>query len=914
MEDADVIREFILESAENLSRLDNEMLELERHPADPQLLASIFRTFHTIKGTCGFLGFSQLEALTHEAETLLSQMRDGRRMVTQELVSLILEVIDATRSILNVIESTGSEGVHPYEKLTDRLRLAAAAPLRPCHQDDDLAVQPESAPAQIESTAAQIANTPAQIDNPAAVLGDCDPHTDPPLAPLPKAHQPAAERLPAAESPARDKAAEEYPAELNGGVADSAIRVDVNLLDKLMNLVGELVLARNQILQFQADPDGTALKATSQRLNLITTELQEGVMKTRMQPIGVVWNKLPRVVRDLACSMGKQIRLEMHGASTELDKTIIEAIKDPLTHLVRNCCDHGVEPPEQRKQQGKPAEGRIALRAWHEGGQVLIEIADDGMGLNLDALKRKAVAAGHLRSEQAERMSDAEAAQLMFLPGLSTATTVSNVSGRGVGMDVVKCNVEKIGGSVDVTSRPGNGTVVRLKIPLTLAIIPGLVVSLDDQRSGPRRSPGRGMSFVIPQVNLVELVRLEGAQRGTQIQQLHNTAVYRLRGNLLPLVYLRETLRIPPLESDSGVVNIVVVQAEDRQFGLVVDAIRDTQEIVVKPLGQQLKGLNVYAGATIMGDGRVALILDVVGLGQRAGVLSAASRQTAIETAAGPAAQDRQRLLLFQAGAFPRVAVPLSMVARLEEFPRRSLEQASGHAVVQYRGGILPLIPLASILDSSAEDRSLERDPLQVIVFQNGGRNAGLVVDRILDIVEDNVTVRDASTRPGLLGSAIVASRVVDLLDLHYVLGQTLSAARSQPPSLRVLLAEPSAFSRGLLRSGIEMAGFDVLECATAQSAIEALERGKAGVVVTSLEPVLPGADTLIAAARTQSPVPLLVLAESAEQQQSWRPLRESQEDCQCKYDWKAMSASLARLATAVDTDQREAALAGSRS
>lgn len=635
-------------------------------------------------------------------------------------------------------------------------------------------------------------------------------------------------------------------------------------------------------------------------------------MKTRMQPIGVVWNKLPRVVRDLSHAMEKHIRLEMHGAATELDKTIIEAIKDPLTHLVRNCCDHGIESPEVRKQQGKPPEGRIQLRAWHEGGQVLIEIGDDGAGLSLDALKRKAVAGGHLRSEQAERMSDAEAAQLIFLAGLSTAGKVSNVSGRGVGMDVVKCNVEKIGGSVDVVTAPGHGTVVRLKIPLTLAIIPGLVVGLDGHRTASEKSHGQGMSFVIPQANLVELVRLEGGQRSAQIQQIHNSSVYRLRGNLLPLVYLRETLEIPANETDCGVVNIVVVQAEDRQFGLVVDSIRDTQEIVVKPLGQQLKGLNVYAGATIMGDGRVALILDVVGLGQRSGALSAVARQAAMEAASNSAAHDRQRLLLFEAGSFPRLAVPLSMVARLEEFARQSLEQAGGCSVVQYRGGILPLIPLAQALDPGQEYQSMDRDPLQVIVFQNGTRRVGLVVDRILDIVEDTITVREGSSRPGLLGSAVVASKVVDLLDLHFVLGVHAAHSQSSSQAGTVVLAEPSPFARGLLRSGIEMAGYQVLECATAETAIEALHHGRGSVLVASLDPELQGATALFRAAREKAQLPLLALADSAEQQAAWKPMREGMEDCQRKYDWKAMAQSLEKLAAAVGQYQEECALAGS--
>ncbi len=671
-----------------------------------------------------------------------------------------------------------------------------------------------------------------------------------------------------------------------------------------MNLVGELVLARNQILQSQLNPDGVTLKATSQRLNLITSELQEGVMKTRMQPIGVVWNKLPRIVRDLSASLGKQIRLEMQGASTELDKTIIEAIKDPLTHLVRNCCDHGIEPTDQRRQHGKSPEGRVTLRAWHEGGQVLIEIADDGTGLNLDALKRKAIASGHLRPEQADRISDAEAAQLIFLPGLSTAHTVSNVSGRGVGMDVVKCNIEKIGGTVDVSSHPGHGACVRLKIPLTLAIIPGLVVGLNQKRSAPRHHGGRGMCFVIPQVNLVELVRLEGDQRGNQIRQIHNSAVYQLRGELLPLVDLRETLQIPATEVDSGVLNIVVVQAEDRQFGLVVDSIRDTQEIVVKPLGHQLKGLNVYAGATIMGDGKVALILDVVGLGQRAGVLGASSRQASRDTATKALQDDRQRLLLFEAGRFPRLAVPLSLVARLEEFPTSHLEQAGGRPVIQYRGGILPLIALAQVLDPSSEYASLQRDCLQVIVFQDGERSLGLIVDRILDIVQDTVTIREPGNQPGLLGSAVVANRVVDLLDLHFVLQALPTTNAAARPLRTVALADASAFTRAMLRSGIEMAGYPVIECDCLEAALQAIDDGRAHLLALSLDAGSNSCPELPAIRNRHQQPPLLLLASSPAQQNAWQAIRPGLETCALKFDWHAMSDSLRQLTAATQPAQ----------
>src|SRR5271165_3795881 len=397
--------------------------------------------------------------------------------------------------------------------------------------------------------------------------------------------------------------------------APETIRVGVNVLDKLMTLVGELVLARNQLLQISNTVEDASLQAVSQRMNLIATELQEQVMKTRMQPIGNIWGQFPRTVRDVALGCGKEVGIEMEGKETELDKTIIEAIKDPLTHLVRSSVDHGIELPEARVKAGKARVGRLILRAFHEGGQVNIEISDDGAGLSSDRIRKKAIERGVITAEQAARMTEREIFNLIFLPGFSTAEKVTNVSGRGVGMDVVKTNVEKIGGTVDVQSTLGRGTTVRVKIPLTLAIIPALVVTCGGDR------------YAIPQVSLLELVRVESDQAGKGIELVHGAPVYRLRGQLLPLVYLSRELKLatdarPPAERE-GAVNIVVLQADGRQFGLVVDEINDTEEIVVKPLRKQLKTVKVFAGSSIMGDGRVALILDVLGLAQRAGVLSA---------------------------------------------------------------------------------------------------------------------------------------------------------------------------------------------------------------------------------------------------------------------------------------------------
>ncbi len=534
--------------------------------------------------------------------------------------------------------------------------------------------------------------------------------------------------------------------------ADPRIRVDVSLLDRLMNLVGELVLARNQLLQHAGKSESAGLIATSQRLNLITTELQEGVMKTRMQPIDHLWSRYPRVVRDLALACGKQVKLDTDGESTELDKSIIEAIADPLAHLVRNGVDHGIETPEERQAAGKPAVGTLRMRAFHEGGRVNIEISDDGAGIDVERVKAKAVERGLISTEKARAMLAHDAYLLLFMPGFSTARAITNISGRGVGLDVVRTNVERIGGTVDIDSRLGRGTTFRIRIPLTLAIIPALVVS------------ARGERFAIPQVNLIELVRVEADKAKTAIERIHGVPVFRLRGNLLSLVDLGDLLELEP-DATPRDVNLVVLQADDLQFGLLVDTIHDTEEIVVKPLGRELKGLDVYAGATIMGDGRVALILDVTGLAARAGVAVSERRigsQQAQEAARG-AQVPAEKLLIFRAGGDAPMALPLAAVARLEEFPRARVEHMGSSDAIQYRGEILPLVYLSELFGGQRAPTEL----LQVVVHTFADRSIGFVVDAIDDIVEQQPAAVRRSGRRGMLGASVIQGRVTELLDVE---------------------------------------------------------------------------------------------------------------------------------------------------
>lgn len=710
-----LVTDFLLESFEGLDRFDQELLVLEKGTAAKETLNVIFRVIHTIKGTAGCIGLDSIEATAHVGENILSLLREGQIVSNAELITALLALSDALRGVLRHIESHGDEGRVDHTALIARLQ-------------------------QFQPT------TPAQAATP-AVVHEAAPREDFGFFDAP------VEAEPPSNTTAGEPTVKDRPS-----ISETAIRVEVLQLDRLMNLVGELVLARNQIIQNITHPDPAALLAASQRLNLITTELQGSVMKTRMQPIGNIWSKFPRVVRDLAHELSKKILLTMEGQETELDRTILEAIKDPLTHILRNAVDHGIESPDARIASGKPEEGRLTLRAFHEGGKVNIEFTDDGQGINIARVKAKAIERNLISVDQAARLTEREAFHLIFLPGFSTAENVSNISGRGVGMDVVKTNIEKIGGSVDIQSAAGQGTTLKIKIPLTLAIIPALIVTSGGER------------FAIPQVNLLELVRLEGEEGRRKIETLYNAPVYRLRGHLLPLVNLNAHLHLQSA-GERDTVNIVVLQADGRQFGLIVDAINDAEEIVVKPLGKQLKGLACFAGATIMGDGRVALILDVLGVAQQARVIAEArERGLAGEARTEGKAEDRQALLLFEMGHNRPMALPLSSVARLEELPVSGIEHSGGQRVVQYRGQIMPLIMVEEFLGGSAPATDTGCDHLQVVVHAHRGRSVGLVVSRISDIVHETLTVKRTAVHGGILGSAVIQQRVTDLLDIDAIL------------------------------------------------------------------------------------------------------------------------------------------------
>ncbi len=772
MEDlGEIVGEFLMESHENLDQIDRDLVELEREPGSRDLISRIFRAIHTIKGTSGFLAFNRLETLAHAGESLLSRLRDGVQPVTPQTITTLLATIDGVRSLLAAIERDGNEGDVDVDRIITSVHAQMQAEPADAAPAGATAVQP-AAPAG--ATAVQ--PPPAAEPAPVALEEPTRPAPDPiegQRRPLGEMLVEAGAAHPADVGSALQQQLEgderklgtilleegkAQPAAVNEAlqaqapkrsVADSAIRVDVDLLDNLMNMVGELVLARNQLVRGVMETGDSGLVRSAQRLGMITSELQEGIMKTRMQPIEHIWSKLPRVIRDLSTSLGKQVELVMEGKETELDRSLLEAVKDPLTHLVRNAVDHGIEEADRRVAAGKSATGTLTLRAYHEGGHVAVEVADDGAGMDVDRIAQKAVEKGLLRPEQIPAMDKREIMAMVFQPGFSTASKVTNVSGRGVGMDVVKTNIERIGGAVSVDSTLGEGTVWRLTIPLTLAIIQALTVDCGDQR------------YVVSQAAVVELVFIDG--HSTKIEYASGAPVYRLRGKLLPLVRLDRTLGLD-VGGDQGVY-IMVLQADGRRFGLVVDRVLNTEEVVVKALNSRFKDIGLYSGATILGDGKVGLILDVSSLARRSHLAVDSERESLTGTSRAAATGGTGERLLVTAVGERRVAIPLDTVTRLEEFPRDRIEHAGSREVVQYRGQILPLVRLSHLLGAYSEEP--EGDTVPVVVYSEGGRSVALVVDRIVDIAENSTTARRDAEEDGLVGTAVIQQRVTELLDVR---------------------------------------------------------------------------------------------------------------------------------------------------
>jgi two-component system chemotaxis sensor kinase CheA len=609
-------------------------------------------------------------------------------------------------------------------------------------------------------------------------------------------------------------------------IANQSIRVNVDTLEHLMTMVSELVLTRNQLLEISRRHEDTEFKVPLQRLSNVTAELQEGVMKTRMQPIGNAWQKLPRIVRDLSGELGKQIELEMHGADTELDRQVLDLIKDPLTHMVRNSADHGLETPAERAAAGKPEQGTIRLSAYHEGGHIIICIADNGRGLNTERIKSKAVSNGLVTESELEKMTEAQIHKFIFAPGFSTAAAVTSVSGRGVGMDVVRTNIDQIGGTIDVKSVAGEGSSVTIKIPLTLAIVSALIVEAAGDR------------FAIPQLAVVELVRAR-ANSEHRIERIKDTAVLRLRNKLLPLMHLKKLLKIDAgSSSDPENGFIVVTQVGSQTFGIVVDGVFHTEEIVVKPMSTKLRHIEMFSGNTILGDGAVIMIIDPNGIAKALGTSVAASHEIADENAAmrANAAEQLTSLLVFRAGSTQPKAVPLGLVTRLEEIATDKIELSNGRYMVQYREQLMPLVQMNGVQVGTSGAQP-------ILVFADDGRSMGLVVDEIIDIVEERLHIEVAGSSEGILGSAVIKGQATEVIDVGHFLPMAFAdwfSRKEMRPSVSaqsVLLVDDSAFFRNMLAPVLKAAGYRVRVAPNAQEGLVALRSGQTfDVVLTDIE------------------------------------------------------------------------------
>jgi two-component system chemotaxis sensor kinase CheA len=725
----ELTREFLIESQEGLDRMERCLTDLEERPQDAELIGEIFRSVHTIKGTTGFLGFKRLEKLAHAGENLLGLLREGKLTADRQLITGLLQLLDGLRSILKTIETDSNEG----------------------EGDDDVLIgwlEELQAPAQARATQ----QVHAMASSQSATASPAEAAAAPPLAARESAHLEPVEPVPAPAAPAPVEA-ERDQARLRtqGSAAESTLRVDVTLLNRMMNLVGELVLTRNQVLQAtSADPNMTML---SRRLDMVTADLRESVMKARMQPVSNIFSKMPRMVRDLSQSLERRVRMQVEGQDTELDKSLLEAIKDPLTHAVRNSLDHGIEPPNVRRAAGKDPEGMLLLKASQEGSHVVIEVSDDGAGINVEKVRQKAIERGLITADRVAHMAERELLQLVFLPGFSTAAAVTNVSGRGVGTDVVRTNVEKIGGKVEIDSRAGKGTTLRMRIPLTLAIIPALIVRSINQ------------SFALPQGSLSELVHIPPDQVASAIEWIENAPLYRLRGKLLPLIFL-DRLLMPGVEhaidTERGAF-IAVLDAEGRRFGLVVDGLADPEEIVVKPLSGVLKEIGLFSGATVLGNADLALILDPGAIALKAEVTLREEEADSADEADTGDANALSYLLVEVAGL--QAAVPLASVLRIEQLPFKRIEYVGSRPVLNFEGQLLPVEDTGGVV---AAAQSNPQAQLIVVVCRDGNRQVGIAVSHVLDVAAGG-DLFEAGTDQRAGGVTLLKSRVTGVVDLGTV-------------------------------------------------------------------------------------------------------------------------------------------------
>ena len=814
-----MLQNFLVESQENLAQLDQQFVDLECHPDNQEILGSIFRTIHSIKGSAGFLKLPLMEQVSHCAEDVLTKLRNHSLELSVDLITTLLHAVDCLKSILVHLELTGQEGKH-------------------------------NAPAILEELSAALAGTPLRLDRPVPATEPAasdvrqESTGEPETGPQNVAQKAAEDQQ---QGPAQDERAVHAQqisatvAQAVSAVEDARIYMELGVLDRLLNLTGELVLVRNRLAQLAAAEtvDLQAFRTVNQRVNVVISEVQETVMKTRMQPMQKVFGTLPRLIRELAHAQGKEVELHIKGQETELDRTLLEAIDDPLTQLVRNALEYGIESPEIRRQQGKSPTGTLTIKAYHEGGQVHIAIADDGAGIDLVPIKAKAISEGLMTAQQAEEASDDRLLSLLFRPGFSTAETVTGISGRGIGLDVVKQNLDRIGGAVEIHTELHQGATITLRIPITLAIIPALIVYAADQ------------CFAIPQVYLEELIMPQSDDvKKMGIETVSGAEVYRLRGELLPLLRLTNVLQLPaPVAATRTATTIVVVSAGAARCGIIVDAVGNTEEIVVKPVSTHIKQLPCYDGATILGDGNVALILNVSGL-LTAAQLDLKDLQQAEQKKRTPAEQamegssheQQQTIVLFRVSQDEYYGVPLAFVVRLEEFPASQIEHSGGREVLQYRGDILPLIRIEPCLHlPTVPDPAM----LSLIVF-SVEKQIGLVVTEVINTVEISTNL-DTETfqQKGILGSTIVNGHAVLIVDIHGIIELAYPSwykkffmsklSEEERRQIRVLLVEDSAFFLNIEKSYLESAGYQVVTATHGKDAVEILEKQPVDVVVTDI-------------------------------------------------------------------------------
>ncbi len=960
----DLLTEFLTETSESLAVIDVELVKFEQDPNDEAILGNIFRLVHTIKGTCGFLGLPRLEAVAHAGENVLGKFRDGVLDVTPEAVTLILKCIDTIRDLLGELENSGEEPEGKDTGLIDELnamaegrtpsasaapvKAAAPAPAAPAAggmttnefgapvaaellaeveaaSGGGMATNEFGAPvaaellAEVEAASGgggamatnefgapvaaelleEVAN--AQSDGVKAATeaemvaeSQAERKAETGSDSVPVAAVPAP--VAAASPPAEKKEVTKGGGEKEGGVATSSIRVTVDVLEDLMTLVSELVLTRNALLQMIRGQDDSEFTVPLQRLSHITSDLQEGVMKTRMQPIGNAWAKLPRIVRDLSVESGKKIELVMVGAETELDRQILELIKDPLTHMVRNSADHGLEDPQTRAEAGKPETGTVTLNAFHEGGHIIIQIKDDGRGLNMNRIREKILENGLASDTELEALSETQIQQYIFKAGFSTAEVITNVSGRGVGMDVVRTNIERIGGTIELKSTEGKGTTVTIKIPLTLAIVSALIVACSGER------------FAIPQISVLELVRASSHSEHV-VEMINESPVLRLRNRLLPLVPLHDLLELGEREEGADdELFIVVTQVGNYTFGIIVDRVFDTEEIVVKPVAPILRNISAYSGNTILGDGSVIMILDPNGIASYSGEVGG-DAEASLEAAATTDDDQTTSMLVFRAGGPELKAVPLALIARLEEIELESVETVHGAHVVQYREHLMPLIPF----HDDFEFPKTGRQP--VLVFADHRRSMGLIVDEIVDIVDGRLKIELAADLPGIIGTAIIAEKATDVIDSGYYLTQAFpdwfgtsdQQEKVDGSQRRALVVDDSQFFRNLLTPLLSVAGWQVQTAASAKEALRLRDQGQEfDVIISDIEmPGMNGFD-LAVAIRSEgrwSRVPLVALSARAGDADFARGREVGFSDYVAKYDRDVLVNTLAKTVAMATSD-----------